>query len=386
MNLKNHQTSTIGKGSVQVNVERICTKNFNTLKEQWLQLEQHANTDFFLSWKWIECWLKTIDDNQKIYLVKAKNNNAIVGLGVFVEHNIVRHNLIASKQWFLHRTGRENKDQIWIENNGFLLNDTYKVEVHDAMWQFLLNHKSNVDEFIVHVAKKSSDINWDITHKKYHTINQQQELGYKIPLAGLDCVNDYLTQISKNTRQQFKRSIKHLALQGEIEFSVIENPQEQIEVLEETKHWHIKKWQSTSTPSGFENKEFCQFHNSLLNTTHPTASTVVATLTVDKEIMGCIYCLSENGTIYFYLSCIKPIDNNKVKLGLIMHISMVEWLISQGNIYSEYDFLAGDARYKRSLSSVKNEYLKLIIQKNHLKFTLELALKKIFTTLKTTGH
>ncbi|TWX52482.1 GNAT family N-acetyltransferase [Colwellia hornerae] len=383
MNLKNHQISTISQGTVQVNVEQISSKNFNALEEQWLQLEHSANTSFFLSWKWIGCWLKTIADDQKIYLVKAQKNDIIVGLGVFIEQNIVRHNLILSKQWLLHRTGKEEKDQIWIENNGFLLSEADKEKTHDTIWHYLLKHHNNVDEFIVYVAKKNSFVNLNITNKKYSRINQQPEFGYRIPLTGLSSLKEYLSKTSKNTRQQFNRSLKHLAIQGELEFAVIEKPQEQREVIDNTKHWHTNKWRNTLTPSGFENKEFCKFHNSLLKSTHPTATTLMAAISLNKQLMGSIYCLSDKKNVYFYLSCIKPITDNKIKLGLIMHVLMVEWLILQGDKYNEYDFLAGDARYKRSLSPIKDEYLKLIIQKNSLKFKIENSLKKIYTTFTT---
>jgi len=309
--------------------------DFKTLEQQWLQLEQSATTSFFLSWKWIRYWLKSIDDDQKIHLVTAQKDKDILGLGIFVEQCIVRHNFIPSKQWYLHRTGRDNKDQIWIENNGFLMSELNKDEIHNAMWQHLLKHKNNVDEFIVYVVKKPLFDNLKIPNKKHNKFNQQIEFGYKIQLAEFSCLNDYLSQVSKNTRQQFNRSIKHLEKQGDIKFTIINKHQEQIKALDNTKHWHINKWHETSTPSGFENTEFSQFHNNLLKSTHPTASTLMATLTLNNQPISCLYCFTDEKKVYFYLSCIKPMTDNKIKLGLIMHISMIEWLILQSNQYNE---------------------------------------------------
>jgi len=381
LNLKNRQIPAMNQGKVQVSVKQYCISDFKALEEQWLQLEQSAKTSFFLSWKWIGCWLNKIGGDQKIYIIKAQKNSVIVGLGIFVEQSIVRHNFIASKQWYLHRTGIETKDQIWIENNGFLMSESSKDETHHAMWHYLLKNKKNVDEYIVYVAKKSLFTNLVITNKKYDVINELFEFGYKIQLDGLSCLKDYLSQISKNTRQQFNRSIKHLAKQGDIEFTVIEKPEKQLEALNKTQHWHINKWHNTSTPSGFENKEFCQFHHQLLQSSHPTASTLMATLTLNEQLIGCIYCLSHEKNVYFYLSCLKPFSDNKIKLGIIMHIFMIEWLISNNNCYSGYDFMAGDARYKSSLSSVKDEYLKFTLQSKAIKFKIENTLKKMYKIL-----
>jgi len=381
LNLKKHQVPTTNQSKVQVSVKQFFIINFKALEEQWLQLEKSSKTSFFLSWKWIGSWLKIIGDDQKIYVIKAQKNNLIVGLGLFVEQNIVRHKCITSKQWYLHRTGLEAKDQIWIENNGFLMNESCKDETHNAIWHHLLEHKNNVDEYIVYVAKKSSFTSLVIDNKKYNQINELNEFGYKVPLKGLSCLQDYLSGLSKNTRQQFNRSIKHINKQGNVDFTIIEKPQDQIEIIDNTKHWHINKWHNTSTPSGFENREFSQFHNQLLKSLHPTASTILATLKLNGEIIGCIYCLSHQNNVYFYLSCLKPFDDNKIKLGLMMHIHMIDWLISNNNSYNQYDFMAGEARYKSSLSSVKDEYLKLILQRNANKFTIEKMLKKVYKAI-----
>jgi CelD/BcsL family acetyltransferase involved in cellulose biosynthesis len=66
---------------------------------------------------------------------------------------------------------------------------------------------------------------------------------------------------------------------------------------------------------------------------------------------------------------------------LIMHILMIEWLITENKHYNEYDFLAGDARYKSSLSTVKDEYLKLTLQRNSIKFLIENKLRKVYQNL-----
>lgn len=381
MNLKNKQTPTISEGNVQVSIERFNISDFKVLEEQWLQLEEFAKTSFFLSWKWIGCWLKTVANGEKIYLVKAQQNNLIVGLGLFVEQNIIRHNVIPSKQWYLHRTGKEEKDQIWIENNGFLLSEPDKNVANNAIWDYLLAQKNNVDEYIVYVAKKSSFDHLTINNKKYNSVNENSEIGYKIPLTDMASLDDYLTTRSKNTRRQFNQSLKHISKQGDIKFSIIKNENDQIELIENAKHWHIEKWNKTPTPSGFSNEEFNLFHKKIITTSHPSAKTIMAKLTINDNLLGCLYCLTHEKKVYFYLSCFKPFTDNKMKLGLIMHILMIEWLISKNIHYSEYDFLAGDARYKSSLSTIKDEYLKFTFQRNAFKFLIEKKLIKFYNSI-----
>jgi len=60
-----------------------------------------------------------------------------------------------------------------------------------------------------------------------------------------------------------------------------------------------------------------------------------------------------------------------------MHNYVIKWLMENKQDVNAYDFLAGDARYKRSLSNAEDNYSLVLIQKKRLKFTIENALKAL---------
>ena len=95
----------------------ISDDNLNRLKEKWLSIEQKSsNVPFFLSWHWIGNWVQNHQDD--LYLVEVKDDDKLLGLGLLVK---------ASKRvGWLHKTGDERSDQIWIEYNDFLLVDENK--------------------------------------------------------------------------------------------------------------------------------------------------------------------------------------------------------------------------------------------------------------------
>ena len=62
----------------------------------------------------------------------------------------------------------------------------------------------------------------------------------------------------------------------------------------------------------------------------------------------------------------------KLKPGLIAHHKAIEFNYEEG--MSMYNFLASDDRYKRSLSTNKDELLWVSLQKDELRFRLENAL------------
>jgi len=352
-------------------VKEISKSDLEAIEQYWLELEHRSNPSFFLSWKWISTWLKQLNKTHQSFLLTAIQNKTVVGLGIFVERNSTRHKLLKSKQWFLHRTGDEAIDQIWIENNGFLIQGKDKVEISQAIWQYLTTQQNQVDEFVINLAKKATFGTIPTRVNNFNLIQSHHDIGHSVYLNNHTNIASYLAALSKNSRNQIKRSRKLLAMHGEIAFNVVFNQKSQLKLLKDAQQWHINKWANTATPSGFSNTSFVNFHQELIQSTYPSVHTFMAELTIDKELAGCLYCFVQNKIVYYYLSCLKPIKDNRIKLGLVMHTLLIEWMIQNKDECTGYDFLAGDARYKRSLSNSEDEYLQVIMQKNVLKFKVE---------------
>jgi CelD/BcsL family acetyltransferase involved in cellulose biosynthesis len=380
LNVKNEQNEL---NNIQVTIKPLLSKQIISLKDKWLLLETKSSPLFFLSWKWIGPWLKQVSSSEKLILVQATQNNQTVGLGIFVEQKIKRYVLLNSTQWFLHRSGVDCNDQIWIENNNFLTADESKELIIKAIWHALLLQNNNVDEFIIAIYhNKPEQLKLPET-LKYKTAIANTENGYYLNLESICAFDDYLSSLSKNTKKQIKRSFKLLSQLGENEFSVTEDPEQQTEILKKCKQWHINKWQQTDTPSGFVNPYFTSFHNDLMNEVHITSKTVVASLKIKEELVGCLYCFIDNNSAYFYLSAFKPIEDNRIKLGLSLHTLFIQWLIESRPKINKYDFLAGEARYKKSLSSHQDDHSYIVVQKDILKFKVEKLLMRIKNKLKS---
>jgi len=378
LNLKNTQ---IAEEDIKVTINTFSTDNIKELEGHWLHLEKHSTTGFFLSWRWISSWLNQTNSENNLMLVKAQYQNNIIGLGLFVENKIIRHGFIKSTQWLLHRHGSDKKDQIWIENNDFLINNQHKKVIAYAIWQQLVEQKPDVDEFVI-AMRHNSDQKKSINQlNKYTEKLLYSEKSYYLSMDELKSFDQYLSLLSKNTRQQIKRSIKLLKQLGDVTFNVITD-EKQWDLLQQSKHWHVDKWQQTSTPSGFCNPLFTDFHQHLIRANHLSTQTIVASLQISNELVGCLYCFIDGESVYFYLSNLKPMSDNRIKLGLAIHAFFIEWLIENASHITKYDFLAGDARYKKSLTNKQSEYCYIVIQKKSLKFWLEDKLKLIKNTFK----
>jgi CelD/BcsL family acetyltransferase involved in cellulose biosynthesis len=125
---------------------------------------------------------------------------------------------------------------------------------------------------------------------------------------------------------------------------------------------HIEQWQKHDYGSGFTNPQFVDFHRTFMldglpdskqdSANHREVNVHVAKFTAGEIRLGYLYFFTHAQQVYFYLSAINyHSQDNKYKPGLLMHKLAMTHFAEQG--YTHYDFLAGDSRYKTSLSNEK---------------------------------
>ena len=308
----------------------------------WRILQQRADCTFFLSWQWISNWLALV--TSQMFVIEAYRDNNIVGLGVFVEQERKVFGFIPIKQWYLHRTGIEQQDQIWVEYNDFLLDSQIADEVRNQMINAISCYDHTVQEFVIGLSadKVISCFNKYFDHSRELITTQ----GYLIDLSSvkenyLDCIP------SKNTRSQIKRSDKLLNQQDRIKFDVVTDKDDIKVLLTEIAELHIKRWQNTIEGSGFTNDLFMAFHQKLANDGNSIVQ--ISVLSLDNKSLGYLLNFVYNDRVYFYLSALTTSPNNKIKIGLSLHSKAIQYYLRL-NIKT-YDFLGGEARYKKSLSN-----------------------------------
>ena len=320
--------------------------NENTVKsigERWRVLEEKSHKpSFFISWGWIESWLLTLIDHGfalPIHLFEGKADDETVCLGFVVE----KKGRAKRTQYWLNKTGLQKFDQPWIEYNQLLMHKELTPEHHQYIYRKLFNTISekraefHLDMSMICVKKIQSPLDC------YKTLSAK---GYKMPLLKSHGPVQLLNSLSKNTRYQINRTKRLLSEQGELLFTVHHTLKDKQHCLEAMSGIHQKKWRSSEYGSGFDNPIFVDFHNRLIK----SDATVIATFSIDSEILAYGYYFCYRDTVYFYLSAIQKSDDNRIKTGLLLHTKAMSYFQEQG--FAEYDFLCGDARYKDSLSDM----------------------------------
>jgi len=332
--------------NIKIIIEPFSLTNKNIIANKWQRLEKNASVSVFLSWQWVGNWLDLVTD--EIFLIEAYREGEVVGLGFFVETTRKVFGVWPVKQWWLHKTGIQKQDQIWIEYNDFLLDESCSIDVREKMIEAVCDFDVSIKEIIIGLSS-SEILNYysKIFNKfNFSDVSMAKVNGY---LVSLEPSKDYLTVVlSKNTRSQIARSEKLLHSQGELNFEVV-TTQENIAKLSPTiAKIHIERWKDTPEGSGFLNPTFKNFHEAMADSN--VASTIqIAVLSLNKFELGYLINFVYNNTVYFYLSALQKNLDNKIKVGLTLHSKAIQYYIKQG--VKSYDFLGGEARYKKSLSN-----------------------------------
>ena len=348
---------TNNQGSLFLHNMEVChykLHDSHELAEKWQDLYGRNDTpSVFLSWNWICRWLETLPSAPIV--VEAKLENQCVGLGIFyVKSKFIFPGWFIKQIW-LHRTGDIPLDQVWIEHNDFLLDGSFVKDIRQAMVAYISYELKWHECFI--------GLNGCDVLKDFDAISSCKRIDidspdYYVNLNDFKTLDDYVNSLSKNTKQQLLRSFKLLREDGQLILHEAHSLDEKMSAFKQMAAIHIDKWRNTAYGSGFDNSHFNDFHKDLISTDPENHFSSIFCLSLNDQKLAFVYLLKVKDCWYFYLSAIKAYDDNRIKVGLVAHAMIIEAAIKQ-NI-SKYDFLAGDARYKRSLSNSTSPNQQLI--------------------------
>ncbi|WP_349343054.1 GNAT family N-acetyltransferase [Marinobacter sp. MMG032] len=345
----------------------------DALAEEWRDLEQWATNTVFLSWQWIGVWLSVFQPRAK--LLRVKHGNRLVGMGIVVRSTERRHSVFLSRCLYLHQTGLESEDQIWIEYNGFLAGRGYEFAVAVACLDHLKRRERDWDEFVIGAADEI------YVQSLSEAAGLFSHIRWEAPCFGIDLTSlrsggqSYLESLSGNSRHQIRRSLRLYEQLGEVELHRPKTLEEAELVWGSIAPYHLARWGDKPGESGFANPDFVRFHQNLIRSNWKNGGVDLIVLKAGEEIIAIFYNFLYRNRVYFYLAGIRSESDNRLKPGMLGHALCVEDYLERG--FDFYDFMGGEERYKRQLG-VRHQYLvRAGLQRDRWKFRAERAARTI---------
>jgi hypothetical protein len=138
---------------------------------------------------------------------------------------------------------------------------------------------------------------------------------------------------------------------------------------------HEERWNAASAPGVFASLRFSAFHREVAERLLQEGKLELTWLVVGGEPVAATYCLLGENRVYFYQSGRRMNVPAKIRLGIVILALLTQKFMQEG--FSEFDFLAGDAQYKKLFATGARDLVCLRMSRPSLRENARRVLKGV---------
>jgi CelD/BcsL family acetyltransferase involved in cellulose biosynthesis len=183
---------------------------------------------------------------------------------------------------------------------------------------------------------------------------------------------DVQAALSGGVRRRAARALRGL---GDVETEWAATPAQAREILEQLVALHQARWRAAGELGAFASPRFRAFHAELVERLLPRGEAILFRVRAGGETIACLYALVDRGRVLFYQGGVAQLADNKLRPGLIAHLLCMQACLERG--FAEYDFLAGEARYKRELSTTTRTLVWATARRRSVRATASAAARTV---------
>jgi len=350
------------------------------LQSEWLELQARSDARYFQSWGWISCWLEEIALNQNVTLIRVRQDDVLVGMGLFVTASLLRRAIIRADVMFLNEYPVDDNDMV-IEYNGLLAQTGCEADVSQHCLQYLSQHYPLIDEF--HFGAQSQLAYDGIASSEVmnlrHRIEKKSQT-WQVDLTNLTSGLDaYLETLSKNSREQIRYSYRQYERNSSLTFQVAEDVEQALTYFDALKIYHVKRWQEKGEPHAFSGK-WEAFHRAIIRQRFSDGEIQMIKLANEEQEIAYLFNYVWNKRVYVLQMGFNYSENHRLKPGYLAHTLAV--VFNRDNGMLVYDFMHGYSRYKSSLSNMSETLTWSVFQRPCLRFKFERAITRLVRVLR----
>ncbi len=305
-------------------------------------------SSFFLSSLWIETWLSVYGEDLNPELVFFEDGGETAGCCL----------LVRRRQWvkgiplrriYLNCAGEDEADSTCIEYNALVARSSLQKQVAEALVGYL--RRSKWDELLLDGIVEQEGL--AALESSFDHVEASARPSYFVSLERLRREGkEFDSVLSSNTRQQIRRSMKlfEQSLGSPCTVAECATLEDALQFFGQLVELHQSSWRSRGQPGVFGSRKFRQFHETLIRSGFPAGRIQILRVGSGATPIGVLYNFVYDGRVYFYQSGTRQEKDNKLKPGMTTHYLAIRHCLAQEAL-KEYDFLAADSQYKRSLTN-----------------------------------
>jgi len=315
------------------------------LPSWWQPLFDTAfNASAFLSPAWVATWLTSYGNAFAGEWVSFWRGNSCVA-GCLLMMRQAKVGPFPVRLAVINTAAEEAEESPWIEYNDVLCNRGCEDEVASAMQDVL--RERQWDQLYLSGYVEDGVMSRLSRSVAQSVLESERKPSPYVDLSRLTGGAD--TLLSSNSRAQIKRSIKLYAQRGAVRVAAAETLLEAHAFLRDLARLHREGWKRRDKDGGFRTERFLDFHRRLVDALWNQGGVVLLRASAGDQPIGYLYNYVHGGKVYFYQSGFAYEEDPKLKPGMVAHCLAIDYFRQLG--MKEYDFMAGDARYKSSLAN-----------------------------------
>ena len=334
----------------------------------WQALASACGASLFVSNAWVASWLEAFGEQLDPLILQFHDQHTVVGACVMVRR-LAWRKVVPVRRWHLNCAGEAEIDDTAIEYNRIVCLPGRERDVADALqaWVSRLRWDELVLDAVDELPFTIDGTRTDVTTRPSYFVNLDT-------LRAQGATYDSL--LSSNTRQQVRRSLRlYEEATGPLTVTMPKTLAEATAFLEELADLHQRSWTDRGHPGVFASHRFQRFHARLIPRLFDAGAVQLLRIASGTSTVGVLYSFLHDGRICFYQYGFAYQAGNRAKPGLVSHyLAVTHYLTSRPDI-REYDFLAGDAQYKRSLAKEQRTLRWFTVQRPTLRMRALWALR-----------
>lgn len=373
-------SSRVSSPSSPITVSVHGASDWPSLAPIWADLARTSpHSSFYLSAEWIAAWLEVFVGSIPFQLLKFDEQGRTVAV-CLLTCMLESRGPFRLLRIYLNSGGEPVAERTLMEFNNILCVSGKEEMVAEALGHYLSN--MTWDEFAIGGICPGAVLN-ALQCKAFPGLPATMNLRAS-SFVDLDALRNsavsYLESLSPNARAQVRRSLRHYADRGAIETEIAPDLVTAERYFEEMCHLHQAVWISRGEPGAFAPGRRLDFHRTLIRAAYAKGSIHLLRVTAGGQTLGILYNFQQNGKIYFFQSGINYGSDRRLKPGLVTHACAIQHYMDLG--FSQYDFLAGDAQYKRSLAKTSAPLAWVVFSRPSFKTSFIQSLRRLKQRLK----
>ncbi len=331
-------------------VRKYSWREWPQLAPQWAELCDEVGASFFLHPDWVDTWLKTFGGQLDPQILMFSADSKCVAACVLVR-STRWCKVVPLRRVYLNCAGEPEADGTCIEYNRLLCVPGFEHVVSCVLHSYM--GTKPWDELVLCGMEPQAGV--ETLHEGGIAVRKTAHPCWYVDIAALRRQKrSYDSVLSSSRRHHIRQSIRALQEQhGEVKIWSAQTLQEALDALSELAVLHQKTWVRRGKPGVFSSATFCNFHTRLLQQSFPYGRIHMLRVTAGNHPIGLVYGFFLHGRVYAYQAGFADEHDNRVSPGLVTHYVIVNHYLQSRPEVMEYDFMAGGAQYKQSLSNAQ---------------------------------